>query len=62
VIGISVVAENVSAEEIAAISAALEALLAGGDEAPLERPPASRWRVAARRVVNAYDAARNYRP
>jgi hypothetical protein len=53
---------DASAEEIAAISVALEALLAGDDEGPLERAPASRWRVAARRVGNEYDAARNYRP
>ncbi|MGP6191232.1 MAG: hypothetical protein ACLPSH_14420 [Vulcanimicrobiaceae bacterium] len=56
------IAPNASAEEIAAISVALEALLVRDDEAPLERAPASRWRTAARMVVNGYDTARNYRP
>ncbi len=57
----SIAVNDATAEEIAAISVALEALLAGVEEAPLERAPHSRWRAAARMVVNGYDLARNYR-
>ena len=58
----SIVVADASPEEIAAISTALEALLDGAGEGLVERRPASRWRAAARRVVNDYDTARNYRP